>query len=54
VRFDAETGDWLFELTAGPVIGRQPAGLTREAIVGHRVTLSHPRGKPTVASSGET
>jgi hypothetical protein len=54
VRFEAETGEWLFELTDGPVIGRQPAGLTWEAIVERRVTRSHHRGKPRVASSGET
>jgi hypothetical protein len=53
VRFDAETGDWLFELVAGAVIGRQPAGLSLEAILGRRVTRRH-RGKTSVASSGKT
>jgi hypothetical protein len=53
VRFDAETGEWLFELVSGPVIGRHPAGLSREAILGRRVTCRH-RGKTSVASSGET
>ncbi|MBV8383705.1 MAG: hypothetical protein JOZ63_13940, partial [Planctomycetaceae bacterium] len=34
----AATGDWLFELVAGPVIGRQPAQLSLEAILGRRVS----------------
>jgi hypothetical protein len=51
VRLDAAGGDWLFELTDGPSLGRQPAGLTREAIVGRRVTRR--RGKTPVASSGK-
>ena len=53
VRFDAATGEWLFELVAGPVIGRQPAQLSLEAILGRRVTHRH-RGKTSVASSGKT
>jgi hypothetical protein len=53
VRFDAETGEWLFELVAGTVIGRQVAELTLEAITERRVTRRH-RGKPPVASSGKT
>jgi len=53
VRFDAATGDWLFESVTGPVIGRQPAELSLEAILGRRVTRRH-RGKTSVASSGKT
>jgi hypothetical protein len=53
VRFDAATGDWLFEQVAGPVIGRQPAQMSMEAILGRRVTHRH-RGKTSVASSGQT
>jgi hypothetical protein len=53
VRFDAATGDWLFELVTGPVLGRQPADLSLEAILGRRVTRRH-RGKTSVASSGKT
>ena len=53
VRFDAATGEWLFELVAGTVIGRQPAELTVEAITERRVTRRH-RGKSPVASSGKT
>ena len=33
VRLDVESGDWLFELTDGPTIGRTPAGLSRETIL---------------------
>jgi hypothetical protein len=51
VRLDAESGDWLFELADGPVLGRQPAELTREAILERRVTRRH-RGQPPVASDG--
>ena len=53
VRFDAATGEWLFELVAGPVIDRQPAQLSLEAILGRRVTHRH-RGKTPVASGGNT
>jgi hypothetical protein len=52
VRFDAATGDWLFELAPGTVIGRYPAELTVEAIIERRVTRRH-RGKTSVASSGK-
>ena len=41
VRLDAASGDWLFELAAGPVLARYAAELTREAILGRRVTLRH-------------
>jgi hypothetical protein len=41
VRLDAASGDWLIELSDGPVIGRHPAELTREAILGRRVTRRH-------------
>jgi hypothetical protein len=48
VRLDAASGDWLIELDDGPVIGRHPAELSREAILGRRVTRRHRR--PPVAS----
>lgn len=38
VRLDAASGEWVFELADGPVLARYPAGLTRAAIVGRRVT----------------
>jgi hypothetical protein len=50
VRCDPEGGDWLFELAAGPVIGRAPSGLTREAIL----AWIEAGGKPPVAADGET
>jgi hypothetical protein len=53
VRFDAATGEWLFELITGPVIGRQRAELSLEAILERRITRRH-RGKTSVASSGKT
>lgn len=53
VRLDAASGDWLFELADGPVLGRQPAELTYEAIIGRRVTRRH-RGKTPVASNGDS
>jgi hypothetical protein len=54
VRLDVESGDWLFELAGGPVIGRTPAGLSLGAILGRQVTARHPHGgKPDVASSGK-
>jgi hypothetical protein len=52
VRLDAESGDWLFELVDGPVIGRYPAELTREAILERRVTRRH-HGQTPVASDGQ-
>ena len=42
VRLDVGSGDWLFELTGGPVIGRTPAGLSRETILSRQVTARHP------------
>jgi hypothetical protein len=51
VRLDAASGDWLIELDEGPVIGRHTAELTREAILGRRVTRRHRR--PPVASDGQ-
>ena len=51
VRLDASSGDWLIELADGPVIGRHPAYLTREAILGRLVTRRH-HGQPPVASDG--
>jgi hypothetical protein len=51
VRLDAASGDWLIELADGPMIGRHPAELTREAILGRRVTRRH-HGRPPVASAG--
>jgi hypothetical protein len=52
VRLDAASGEWVFELADGPVLARYPAGLTRAAIVGRRVTRR--RGQTRVASSGQT
>ena len=53
VRLDVESGDWLFELTDGPTIGRTPAGLSRETILSRQVTARHPHsGKTPVASGG--
>ncbi len=52
VRLDAESGDWLFELADGPVIGRYPAEVPREAIFARRVTRRH-HGRPPVASGGQ-
>lgn len=55
VRFDAETGQWLFESVQGAVLGRAAAGLTREAILQRQVTLRHPPGgKPPDASCGQS
>lgn len=42
VRLDAESGDWLFELANGLVLGRQSAGLTYESIVAQEFSASHP------------
>jgi hypothetical protein len=52
VRLDAASGDWLIELADGPVIGRHPAELTREAILGRLATRRH-HGTPPVASDGQ-
>jgi hypothetical protein len=52
VRLDAASGDWLFELADGPVIGRYPAELTREAILARRVTRRH-HGPTPGASDGQ-
>ena len=52
VRFDAETRDWLFELTSKLVIRWQPADLSLEAILKRRVIIRH-RGKRGVASRGK-
>jgi hypothetical protein len=52
VRLDVESGDWLFELAGGPMIGRTPAGLSLETILDRQVTARHPHGKTPVASSG--
>jgi hypothetical protein len=51
VRLDAESGDWLIESDDGPVIGRHPAELAREAILGRLATRRH-HGKPPVAADG--
>jgi hypothetical protein len=42
VRLDSDSGDWLFELTGGPLVGRTPAGLSRETILSRQVTTRHP------------
>jgi hypothetical protein len=42
VRLDIDSGDWLFELTSGLVIGRTAAGLSRETILSRQVTARHP------------
>jgi hypothetical protein len=41
VRPDAASGDRLIERPDGPLIGRHPAELSREAILGRRVTRRH-------------
>jgi hypothetical protein len=54
VRLDVESGDWLFELAGGPVLGRTPAGLSLESILGRQITARHSHGgKSPVASTGQ-
>lgn len=50
VRCDPEGGGWVFELAAGPVIGRASSGLSREMIL----AWIEAGGKPPVADDGET
>lgn len=51
VRLDAESGDWLIERPDGPLIARHPAELSREAILGRRVTRRH-HGRAPVGDEG--
>src|SRR5262245_41020938 len=51
VRLDAESRDWLIELPDGPLIGRHPAELSREAILGRRVTRRH-HGRAPIRDEG--
>jgi hypothetical protein len=51
VRLDAESGDWLIERADCPLIGRYPAELSREAILGRRVTGRH-HGRARGADGG--
>jgi hypothetical protein len=42
VRLEMDSGDWLFELSGGPVLGRTAAGINRETILSRQVTARHP------------